>query len=66
MGAGFAASFAKIGAVATAFLFPILLADIGERALLLGLVGTSLLGAFVTYAFQIHTTGVNLEEIGSE
>jgi MFS transporter, putative metabolite transport protein len=66
MGAGFAASFAKIGAVATAFLFPILLADIGEKALLLGLVGTSLLGAFVTWAFQIHTTGVNLEEIGAD
>ena len=31
MGAGFAAAFAKIGAVATAFLFPILLADIGTR-----------------------------------
>lgn len=65
-GAGFAASFAKIGAVTTAFLFPILLADIGERTLLLGLVVTSLIGAFVTWAFQIHTTGVNLEEIGAE
>ncbi len=65
-GAGFAASFAKIGAVMTAFLFPILLADIGERALLLGLVVTSLIGAVVTWAFQIHTTGVNLEEIGGE
>ena len=34
MGAGFAAAFAKIGAVATAFLFPILLVAIGTRALL--------------------------------
>jgi putative MFS transporter len=65
-GAGFAAAFAKIGAVTTAFLFPILLADIGERALLFGLVVTSLVGAVVTWAFQIHTTGVNLEEIGAE
>jgi putative MFS transporter len=65
-GAGFAAAFAKIGAVTTAFLFPILLADIGTQALLFGLVATSLLGAFVTWAFQIHTTGVNLEEIGAE
>lgn len=64
MGAGFAAAFAKIGAVSTAFLFPILLADIGTRALLLILVCTSLVGAAVTWAFRIHTTGVNLEEIG--
>ena len=35
MGAGFAAAFAKIGAVSTAFLFPILLADIGAKSLLL-------------------------------
>jgi nitrate/nitrite transporter NarK len=42
MGAGFAAAFAKIGAVATAFLFPLLLADIGTQALLFILVGTSL------------------------
>jgi MFS transporter, putative metabolite transport protein len=64
MGAGFAAAFAKIGAVSTAFLFPILLADIGTKALLFILVGTSLLGAIVTWAFRIDTTGVNLEKIG--
>ena len=62
-GAGFAAAFAKIGAVATAFLFPILLADIGTQALLYILVGTSLLGAVVTYLFRIDSTGVNLERI---
>ncbi len=66
MGAGFAAAFAKIGAVTTAFLFPILLVDIGREALLFILVGTSLLGAIVTYAFRIETTGVNLETIGAE
>ncbi len=65
MGAGFAAAFAKIGAVLTAFLFPILLADIGTRALLFILVGTSLLGAFITWRFRIETTGVNLEAIGA-
>lgn len=65
MGAGFAAAFAKIGAILTAFLFPILLADIGTSALLLVLVGTSLLGAYVTWRFQIETTGVNLERIGT-
>ena len=64
MGAGFAAAFAKIGAVSTAFLFPILLADIGRETLLLILVCTSLLGAVVTWAFRIETTGVNLETMG--
>jgi MFS transporter, putative metabolite transport protein len=64
-GAGFAAAFAKIGAVMTAFLFPILLADIGTTTLLYILVGTSLLGAVVTWLFRINTTGVNLEQIGS-
>jgi putative MFS transporter len=64
MGAGFAAAFAKIGAVITAFLFPILLADIGTQTLLYILVGTSLLGAAVTRAFQIETAGINLETIG--
>jgi MFS transporter, putative metabolite transport protein len=64
MGAGFAAAFAKIGAVATAFLFPILLAAIGTRALLYGLIVTSVLGAIVTWMYRIETTGVNLDEIG--
>jgi MFS family permease len=66
MGAGFAAAFAKIGAVATAFLFPILLDAIGTRALLYGLIVTSLLGAVVTWIYQIETTGVNLDEIGKD
>jgi MFS transporter, putative metabolite transport protein len=63
-GAGFAAAIAKVGAVMTAFLFPILLADIGTQALLLILVGTSIVGAIVTWAFRIETTGVNLEKLG--
>ncbi len=66
MGAGFAAAFAKIGAVTTAFLFPIMLVNIGNQHLLYILVGTSLLGALVTWAFRIETTGVNLEKIGVE
>jgi putative MFS transporter len=66
MGAGFAAAFAKIGAVATAFLFPILLVTIGTRALLYGLVVTSILGAAVTWLYRIETTGVNLDQIGKE
>ena len=63
-GAGFAASFAKIGAVLTAFLFPILLKDIGTDLLLLILIGTSIVGAVVTSAYAIETKGVNLERIG--
>jgi len=62
-GAGFAASFAKVGAVLTAFLFPILLKDIGTDLLLLILVGTSFAGAFVTQRYAIETKGINLEEI---
>ena len=65
MGAGFPAAFAKIGAVTTAFLFPILLADIGTQALLYILIGTSLLGAVITWPFRIETTGINLETIGT-
>jgi MFS transporter, putative metabolite transport protein len=62
-GAGFAAAFAKIGAVATAFLFPILLVSIGTRWLLYGLIVSSLLGAVVTWLTQIETTGVNLDTL---
>jgi MFS family permease len=64
LGAGFAASFAKIGAVTTAFLFPILLKDLGTNPLLYMLIGTSLLGALITWRFAIETNGVNLETIG--
>jgi MFS transporter, putative metabolite transport protein len=66
IGAGFAASFGKIGACTTAFLFPILLADIGTAKLLYLLVGASLLGALITWLFGIETAGVNLEQIGIE
>ncbi|EFG74120.1 transporter, major facilitator family protein [Mycobacterium parascrofulaceum ATCC BAA-614] len=63
-GAGFAASFAKVAAVMTAFLFPILLKSIGTTALLYVLVGAFALGAAVTYLFRIETGGTNLERIG--
>ena len=62
-GAGFAASFAKVGAVTTAFLFPVLLHEIGTANLLYILVGTSLLGAVVTVWFGIETRGMNLETL---
>jgi putative MFS transporter len=66
MGAGFAAAFAKIGAVLTAFLFPVMLDAVGTRILLYGLVVTSILGAIITWLFRIETTGVNLDEIGRQ
>ena len=61
-GAGFAASFAKIGAVMTAFLFPILLHTIGTQTLLIILVCTSILGAVLTWVFRVETRG-SLEKI---
>ena len=60
-GAGFAAAVGKIGAVVTAFLFPILLASVGTATLLYILAGTSLLGAVVTWFFRIETKGANLD-----
>lgn len=63
MGSGLAASVAKVGAAATAFLFPVLLADLGTRTILYGLVATSLIGAVVTWFYRIETTGVNLDTV---
>jgi MFS family permease len=60
-GAGFAASFAKIGAVLTTFLFPILLIAIGTSALLFILVVTSLIGAWVTYKLGFETKGISMD-----
>ena len=62
-GAGLAASVAKIGAVLTAFLFPILLDAWGTAIIVLLLAGTSLLGAFVTWTFRVETTGLSLEDV---
>jgi MFS family permease len=62
-GAGFAASFAKLGAVLTAFFFPVLLHTVGTVTLLYALVGTSVLGAIVTWIFAIETKGMNLESL---
>jgi MFS transporter, putative metabolite transport protein len=64
MGAGFAAMIGKVGAVATTFGFPILLASIGTRTLLYTLAATSVLGAIATWVYRIETTGVNLDRIG--
>ncbi len=63
-GAGFAASFAKIGAVLTAFLFPLLIQSIGKQALLYTLVFAFIGGAVITFIFAIETKGISLETIG--
>lgn len=63
VGAGFAASFAKVGAVLTAFFFPILRKDIGTANLLYGLAAAAILGAIVTYLFRIEPSGRSLEEV---
>lgn len=62
-GAGLAASVAKVGAVLTAFLFPILLDAWGTAIIVLLLAGTSVLGAFVTWTFRVETTGLSLEDV---
>jgi MFS transporter, putative metabolite transport protein len=62
-GAGFAAAVGKVGAVATAFLFPILIEAIGMRAVLYCLVVSSILGAAVTWLFRIETAGVSLDKL---
>lgn len=64
LGAGFAAACAKVGAVLTAFFFPVLLADLGTKPLLYILVVGSLLGAVVTWRFGIETKGMKLEDVG--
>ncbi|HEY1887130.1 MAG TPA: MFS transporter [Roseiarcus sp.] len=65
-GAGFAAAFAKIGAVLTAFMFPVMLDTIGTQLLLYGLIVTSVLGAAITWFFRIETTGVNLDTLNAK
>ena len=46
-------------------MFPVLLNGIGQQALLLILVGTSLLGAWVTWAYRIETNRINLDTVGT-
>jgi putative MFS transporter len=63
LGAGLAAAIGKVGAVLTAFLFPILLADWGSERLLPLLAITSLVGAAITWIYRIETTGKTMESI---
>ncbi|MGC4960508.1 MFS transporter [Gordonia sp. DT101] len=63
-GAGFAASFAKVGAVGAAFFFPMLADAIGTSALLFLLVGTTILGVIVTIRFGFETSGMSIDAPG--
>lgn len=66
LGAGFAASVGKVGAVTTALFFPFLLHTLGTAVLLSILIVLSLLGAWVTRHFAIETAGVNLETLDQD
>ncbi|MFE7775005.1 MFS transporter [Streptomyces sp. NPDC057445] len=65
-GHGFAAGCGKLGAALGTFLFPVLLADVGESALLYGIAATTALAFLVTLAFRIEPAGRSLEELSGE
>ncbi|MFC5800001.1 MFS transporter [Streptomyces formicae] len=65
-GHGFAAGCGKLGAALGTFLFPVLLADVGESALLYGIAATSALAFVVTLLFRIEPAGRSLDELSGE
>ncbi|MBV8883283.1 MAG: MFS transporter [Chroococcidiopsidaceae cyanobacterium CP_BM_RX_35] len=65
-GAGFAAAFAKAGAVLGTFALPTLQKSLGAPTLLLLLSLSCLLAAVITYLFRVETTGRSLEAVSSE
>ena len=62
-GAGFAASFAKAGAVLGTFVLPIVAKSWGIPPLLVGLAAICVLAALITHRFRIETTGQSLEAV---
>ena len=62
-GHGFAAGMAKLGAAIGVFLFPILMAEIGEAALLFLLAGLCAVALVVTVALRIEPAGKSLDEL---
>jgi MFS family permease len=62
-GAGFAAAFAKAGAVLGTFVLPIAAKAWGMPPLLVGLAVICGLAAVITYCFRIETTGQLLEAV---
>lgn len=65
-GAGFAAAFAKAGAVLGTFVLPIFGTAWGTPPLLLGLAGVCGLAALITHRYRIETTGLALEDVGAD
>jgi MFS family permease len=65
-GAGFAAAFAKAGAVLGTFTLPILQKSIGTPMLLILLALCCLIAAVITYLFRVETTGRSLEAVSVE
>lgn len=65
-GAGFAAAFAKAGAVVGTFGIPIAQKTLGVVPLLGGLAVLCVLAAIITHLFRIETTGRSLESVGRE
>jgi hypothetical protein len=64
-GAGFAAAFAKAGAVVGTFVLPILQTFWGVPPLLIDLSVCCIIAAVITFAFRIETTGKSLESVQS-
>ena len=62
-GHGFAAGMAKLGAAIGVFFFPILLASVGQAALLYGLAAICIVAWVVTAALRIEPAGHSLDEI---
>lgn len=62
-GHGFAAGCGKLGAALGTFLFPVLLSDVGESALLYGVAVACVLGFLVTWFFRVETRGRSLDEL---
>lgn len=65
-GAGFAAAFAKAGAVLGTFALPILQKSLGTPTLLLLLSLVCVIAAGMTYQFRIETAGRSLEDVSLE
>jgi MFS family permease len=65
-GAGFAAAFAKAGAILGTFFLPILQAELGIYILLLSLAFICLLAGLLTFFLRVETTGKSLESIGED
>ncbi|MER5529781.1 MFS transporter [Streptomyces sp. NPDC002677] len=62
-GHGFAVGCGKLGAALGTFLFPVLLASVGESALLYGVAVVCALGFVITFAFRVESRGRSLDEL---